>query len=249
MEPAAKVENKSSVSTWKGGDTYGICYANGVFQFFQYPSSQSVGAKYTDNFYLVNQDAGKQIKYVITVVYVEQIQAEAETVETFTLNLPARDAADTENGTYTPYDLTPMYEAFGCTPEEFAENGTWMAIDSDGDLSNNYDELEGFAFDENSKLSDDDASLVALVGYIAEENGFFSWILDDENLAKTYTFTIYAYYNNQRCEFNITVGDASAINFVELNKSDGKIFDLTGRLVKNATKGIYIKDGKKFLVK
>lgn len=249
MEPAAKVENKSSVSTWKGGDTYGICYANGVFQFFQYPSSQSVGAKYTDNFYLVNQDAGKQIKYVITVVYVEQIQAEAETVETFALNLPARDAADTENGTYTPYDLTPMYEAFGCTPEEFAENGTWMAIDSDGDLSNNYDELEGFAFDANSKLSDDDASLVALVGYIAEENGFFSWILDDENLAKTYTFTIYAYYNNQRCEFNITVGDASAINFVELNKSDGKIFDLTGRLVKNATKGIYIKDGKKFLVK
>ena len=249
MEPAAKVENKSSVSTWKGGDTYGICYANGVFQFFQYPSSQSVGAKYTDNFYLVNQDAGKQIKYVITVVYVEQIQAEAETLETFTLNLPARDPADTENGTYTPYDLTPMYEAFGCTPEEFAENGTWMAIDSDGDLSNNYDELEGFAFDANSKLSDDDASLVALVGYIAEENGFFSWILDDENLAKTYTFTIYAYYNNQRCEFNITVGDASAINFVELNKSDGKIFDLTGRLVKNATKGIYIKDGKKFLVK
>ena len=249
MEPAAKVENKSSVSTWKGGDTYGICYANGVFQFFQYPSSQSVGAKYVDNFYLVNQDAGKQIKYVITVVYVEQIQAEAETLETFTLNLPARDPSDPENGTYTPYDLTPMYEAFGCTPEEFTENGTWMAIDSDGDLSNNYDELEGFAFDENSKLSDDDASLVALVGYIAEENGFFSWILDDENLAKTYTFTIYAYYNNQRCEFNITVGDASAINFVELNKSDGKIFDLTGRLVKNATKGIYIKDGKKFLVK
>lgn len=250
MEPAAKVENKSSVSTWKGGDTYGICYANGVFQFFQYPSSQSVGAKYTDNFYLVNQDAGKQIKYVITVVYVEQIQAEAETLETFTLNLPARDPADPENGMYTPYDLTPMYEAFGCTAEEFAENGTWMAIDSDGDLSNNYDELEGFAFDKNAKLTDDDAALVAKVGYIAEENAFFSWILDDENLENTYTFTIYAYYDNKRCEFTITVDQsASAINFVELNKSDSKMYDLTGRLVKNAEKGIYIKDGKKFLVK
>ena len=142
-----------------------------------------------------------------------------------------------------------MYEAFECTPEEFEENGTWMAIDPDGDLSNNFDELEGFAFDKNAKLTDDDAALVAKVGYIAEESAFFSWILDDENLENTYTFTIYAYYNNQRCEFNITVGDASAINFVELNKSDGEIFDLTGRLVKNATKGIYIKDGKKFLVK
>lgn len=249
MEPAA-VENKSSVSTWKGGDTYGICYANGVFQFFQYPSSQSVGAKYTDNFYLVNQDAGKQIKYVITVVYVEQIQAEAETLETFTLNLPARDPADPENGMYTPYDLTPMYEAFGCTAEEFAENGSWKAIDADGDLSSNFDELEGFAFDKNAKLTDDDAALVAKVGYIAEENAFFSWILDDENLENTYTFTIYAYYDNKRCEFTITVDQsAAAINFVELNKSDSKMYDLTGRQVKNAEKGIYIKDGKKFLVK
>lgn len=250
MEPAAKVENKSSVSTWKSGDTYGICYASGVFQFFQYPSSQSVGAKYTDNFYLVNQDAGKQIKYVITVVYVEQIQAEAETLETFTLNLPARDPSDPENGMYTPYDLTPMYEAFGCTAEEFAENGSWKAIDADGDLSSNFDELEGFAFDKNAKLTDDDAALVAKVGYIAEENAFFSWILDDENLENTYTFTIYAYYDNKRCEFTITVDQSTAaINFVELNKSDSKMYDLTGRQVKNAEKGIYIKDGKKFLVK
>jgi len=250
MEPAPKQENKSSVSNWKSGDTYGICYANGVFQFFQYPGSQSVGAKFTDNFYLVNQEAGKQIKFVITVIYVEQIQAEAETVESFTLNLPARDPADRDNGMYTAYDLTPMYEAFGCTPEEFEENGTWMAIDADGDLSSNYDELEGFAFDKNAKLTDDDAALVAKVGYIAEESAFFSWIIDDMNLSNTYTFTIYAYYDNKRCEFTITVSDeAEAINFVEMNNSDSKMFDLTGRMVKNATKGIYIKDGKKFLVK
>ena len=250
MEPAAKVENKSSVSTWKGGDTYGICYANGVFQFFQYPSSQSVGAKYVDNFYLVNQDAGKQIKFVITVVYVEDILPEAETIATYNLTLPARDESDTENGTYTPYDLTPMYEAFGCSESEFIENGTWMAIDQDGILSNQYDELEGFAFDKDAKITTDDAALVALVGYAVDENGFFSWIIDDENLNKTFTFTIYAYYDNKRCQFNITIGETAAINFVEMNQTnDNKKYDLIGRLVKNATKGVYIMNGKKFIVK
>ncbi|MBO4564734.1 MAG: DUF4859 domain-containing protein [Bacteroidaceae bacterium] len=251
MEPAAKVENKSSVATWKSGDTYGICYANGIFQFFQYPGSQSTGAKFTDNFYLVNQDAGKQIKYVITVVYVDEIVPEAETVASYTLNLPARDANDQENGTYTAYDLTPMYEALGCSEDEFAENGTWMAIDENGSLSNNFDELEGFAFDKDAKVTSDDASIVALVGYAVDESGFFSWIIDDSNLSKSYTFTIYAYYDNKRCEFTITIGGTdNAIHFVEPDGvKDKNIYDLTGRLVKNATRGIYIQNGKKFMVK
>ena len=249
MEPAKNVENKSSVSTWKSGDTYGICYASGVFQFFQYPSSQDVGAKFTDNFYLVNQDAGKQIKFVITVVYVEEIQPEAETVATYTLTLPARDADDKENGTYTEYSLDAMFEALGCTADEFAENGTWMAIDDDGLLTSNYDELEGFGFDKDAQVTTTDEDLVAMVGYAVDEGGFFSWIIDDSNLDKSFTFTIYAYYDNKRVQFDITIGDAAAINFVEVEKADSKMYDLTGRLVKNATRGIYIKDGKKFLVK
>jgi len=249
MEPAKNVENKSSVSTWKSGDTYGICYASGVFQFFQYPSSQDVGAKFTDNFYLVNQDAGKQIKFVITVVYVEEIQPEAETVATYTLTLPARDESDKENGTYTEYSLDAMFEALGCTADEFAENGTWMAIDENGSLSSNYDELEGFGFDKDAQVTSSDENLVAMVGYAVDEGGFFSWIIDDSNLDKSFTFTIYAYYDNKRVQFDITIGDAAAINFVEVEKADSKMYDLTGRLVKNATRGIYIKDGKKFLVK
>lgn len=253
MEPAKNFENKSSVSTWKSGDTYGICYANGVFQFFQYPGSQSTGAKFTDNYYLVNQDAGKQIKYVITVVYVDEIVPEAETVASYKLSLPARDAKDTENGTYTAYDLTAMYEVLGCSEDEFAENGTWMAIDENGSMSNNFDELEGFAFDKDAKVTSDDASIVALVGYAIDESGFFSWIIDDSNLSKIFTFTIYAYYDNKRCEFTITVGGPdtdNAINFVELDSErDNRIYDLTGRLVKNATRGLYIQNGKKFMVK
>ena len=146
-----------------------------------------------------------------------------------------------------------MYEALGCSEDEFAENGTWMAIDENGSMSNNFDELEGFAFDKDAKVTSDDASIVALVGYAVDESGFFSWIIDDSNLSKIFTFTIYAYYDNKRCEFTITVGGPdtdNAINFVELDSErDNRIYDLTGRLVKNATRGLYIQNGKKFMVK
>ena len=142
-----------------------------------------------------------------------------------------------------------MFEALGCDADEFAENGTWMAIDQDGMLTSNFDELEGFGFDKDAQVTTNDEDLVAMVGYAVDEGGFFSWIIDDSNLDKSFTFTIYAYYNNKRCQFDITIGDAAAINFVEVEKTNSKMYDLTGRLVKNATRGIYIKDGKKFLVK
>ncbi|MBO4451105.1 MAG: DUF4859 domain-containing protein [Bacteroidaceae bacterium] len=246
-------EKSAVVGTWSSAVTnaYGIGWrTNGTLTFFQYPGQRKVGDEYNSVFYLATTDKTKAIKINLNVKYVEEIIPEATTLETFSLTLPARDPADKDNGMYTAYDLSPMYKAFGCTPEEFEENGTWMAIDADGDLTSNYDELEGFAFDANGRVTDDDAALVAKVGYIPEEGAFFSWILDDVNLANTYNVIIYAYYDNQRCIFTITVGgEAEAINFVELNKSDSKMFDLTGRLVKNATKGFYIKDGKKFLVK
>jgi len=255
-EGMSVVSNDGWSPSGSNTSSFGIEWLNtGVVTFYQIPDFAKVGDVYNANLYFASETKeGKvttfnYIRYILTVKYVEEIVPEAKTIATFTLNLPARDPEDAENGMYTPYDLTPMYEAFGCTPEEFEENGTWMAIDKDGLMSNNFDELEGFALDKDGKLTDDDTDLVAKLGYVAEESAFFSWILDNENLSKTYTFTIYAYYDNQRCEFSITIGDAAAINFVEANKTDGKMFDLTGRLVKNATRGIYIKDGKKFLVK
>lgn len=246
-------EKSAVVGTWGSGFTnaYGIGWrTNGTLTFFQFPDQRKVGDEYNSVFYLATTDKTKAIKINLNVKYVEEIIPEAETVASYALNLPARDESDTENGTYTTYSLDEMFEKLGCTAEEFAENGTWMAIDTDGDLSNNYDELEGFGFDKDAKVTTDDAALVAKVGYAVDEGGFFSWIIDDSNLDKSYTFTIYAYYDNKRCIFNITVGGTdSAINFVEAQKTDNKMYDLTGRLVKNATRGFYIMDGKKFMVK
>ena len=43
--------------------------------------------------------------------------------------------------------------------------------------------------------------------------------------------------------------EALAVSEVKTAKTDGAIYDLSGRRVAKATKGLYIKDGKKFFVK
>ena len=47
----------------------------------------------------------------------------------------------------------------------------------------------------------------------------------------------------------ILSADGTGIRDIQMNKNDGKIYDLMGRRVTNPTKGIYIQNGKKFIVK
>lgn len=244
-------EHRSSTSAWGSTNTYGICYASGILQFFQYPGSSSVavGNYYTDNFYLVNLTDGKKIKYTITVKYVDQL-IPMETVGTENLSLPARSEDDTENGATTTYDLSTVYSALGCSAEEFAEGGQWLAQNGDGQYTNiGYDPQEGFFFDATGKTVNDGSEVIH-AGF-TEDGNIFSWIIDDVNLTKTYSATIYAQYNSKRYIFNLTVYDIPVgIGSIDNTTTQStKIYDLSGRLVKNATKGLYIKQGKKYLVK
>ena len=43
--------------------------------------------------------------------------------------------------------------------------------------------------------------------------------------------------------------DATRVNAVENGQSTGVVFDLQGRQVENPTKGLYIKNGKKVIIK
>lgn len=247
---ADNVEHKSMVGTW-GTNTYGMSYANGIMQFFQFPGQRAVGDYYTDNFYLVNLQNGKKIKYVVTVNFVEEYTEMSEVVGSETLTLGARDG-ESEFGIYTEVDLAPMYEALGCSAEEFAEAGKWLAMNKDGQFAeDNYDEQEGFFFAADGKTIDDGTEVVHC-GFAPDEEKFYSWIIDDQNLVNAYNMTIYAEYNSQWYAYYITVGtpEVVGINAVKNNVSkSGKVFDLTGREVKNPSKGIYIQNGKKVLFK
>lgn len=251
----------SVVSNWgatRGSEktninTYGICYANGQFSFYQFPGvpCATVGNYYTDNFYLVSLSTGKKIKYTITVRYVEELTKHT-TAGSESLTAAAREEEGAEYGRATAVDLTPMYTALGCTQEEFENAGTWVAPNQSGTYtSDNYDAAEGFYFDANGKTVDD-GSEVMHVG-INEEGELYSWVIDNDNLDNTYTVTFAALYNDQMYYYTVTVnrtGAPTAINGIGTDvDNSGAIYDLTGRKISKPNKGIYIQNGKKYLAK
>ena len=251
MAPAPNIANKSTVARWAAGDTYGICYAEGVFQFFQYPGDHVAGDKYVDNFYLVNTEAGKKMKYIINVEYVEAI-TKLDIVETLNVTGAPRDAADPNYGAVADIDLSTAFEAMGATQEDFEnglveicaknQSGQWVA-------GENYDVQEGFFFDETGKTVNDGTEVVR--AGLNEEGQLVTYIIADENLDKTYFAQVLLRYNNKMVIINITITAeiSDAIEFVELGTKNGKTYDLSGRQTNATTRGIYIKDGKKILVK
>lgn len=93
--------------------------ALGVITWFQYPGQRSVGEEYKAHLYLVNEDNGKYIDYLINVVYVEEVSGEVKTVlETEDLAIVPSEQAK-EGAFYLPILTDEIYEALGLTDETF----------------------------------------------------------------------------------------------------------------------------------
>ena len=127
-----------------------------------------------------------------------------------------------------------------------------MVRDADGNLtSDNFDSIYGFSFDENGVAVADMDDATFTVGY-TEDGTMRAYVFSDDNLDKVYNTVLYARYNNRYYAFNITIGDedAVAIKTVDTeNVKSQRIYDLSGREVTAPSKGIYIRNGKKFIVK
>lgn len=252
MDPDTLNEHHSVASVWGSTNTYGISFTNDYFQFFQYPNSSSVavGNSYTDNFYLVNLKSGKKIKYIITVKYVEELTKHANVGQ---MNLAGKSRGeDGEFNAFADVDLTAMYTAFGCTAEEFAAVGSWIAPNQAGTYTeDNYDEAEGFFFDAEGKTVDDGTEVLH-VG-INEDGQLATWVINDTDLENVYTVSFAALYNDQMYYFYVTVnqdGVPDAIDGIKDNTvKSGVIYDLSGRKVITPSKGVYIQNGKKFIIK
>ena len=87
-------------------------------------------------------------------------------------------------------------------------------------------------------------------GY-TEDGTLRTYVIDDANTDKEYHTVIYLCYNNRYYAFNLAIGNVdTAIKSVDNDAAKaGRIYDLSGREVKNPDKGIYIQNGKKFVVK
>ena len=249
-EAEEELKHISQVATWGGGNSYGICYANGIFQFFQYPSARSVGDYYTDNFYLVNLAEGKKIQYIINVKYVAEIET-FNIAGTQDIVAPIHSEEDPQEMAITEFDLSAMYEALGCTEDEFEAAGEWYAKDAaTGAWSKeNFVDPGGFSFNADG-LTVNDGTEEFSAGF-NDMMEFQSLIIDEANFDKTYHAQLQARYDGKVYVFNVTVtaDNATAIQTVNAAKNAGTIYNLQGQRLNNLQQGINIVGGRKVLVK
>ncbi len=232
---------------YSGEGAFAMWYYESQIHWFVVPGFRQPGQTTTATFYIFNLWDGKALKLNTTLRFVSQ-DTEVKTIADEDVALQGRDP-ETNDYYETEFDLTPCATRFGLTLDDLLASGTWMAQDADGYLiSDNFDVIYGFFFDENGAAvpSMDEAAFT--VGY-SEDGTMRAYIIDDANVDKEYKTTLYVYYNNRYYGFNITIGgEETAIKAVESKdvKSE-RIYDLSGREVKVPGKGLYIRSGKKFL--
>lgn len=250
-KPGFWLAKDGRVSKWGGESPVGICWVdNSILRFFQFPNANSVGDTFTTQLFLVNEETNKMMTLNVSLTFVEALE-QKEVVGQENLNLPV-----TVDGKDIEIDLTKPAEALGVTVDELlssenyylrgmkngvygeaanAENG--LAFSADGQ----FDAYGGIYFSIAKKgdkvmlnigSNDDVAADYSVDGQFCFEIG-----------NKQYVY--YVKFLSEALYENVQQG----ISSVSSAASDGIVYDLQGRQVKTAQKGLYILNGRKVVMK
>ena len=257
-------------STWGTTDTnWGFSYVTpeneknialtkeGVqqFAFFQMPGRSQVGDEYTAVVYLVNDVSGKMISYNVSIKFVNTIIPQAEVVAQKSLTLPVRN----ESETAIPIDVTDVLEKIGFTEStQLFAVPTLSAITADGNMSDPASAAGGIWITEAGVLDTDPDGNNAAIGLIFSNNGekeIVATIYDMQGgwNAETKIVSKFGFQNDGKLYvFNVTFINEEVYTGIREAKSanaDATLFDLSGRRVEKAQRGVFIQRGKKVVVK
>ena len=113
-----------------GSNSFGITYADGVITWYQYPGQRSVGDSYLASLYLVNEETGKYLQYLLNVSFVEEEIPESEDLGTKGDTIVVKPA-ELEEGVYTyTFDTQAIAETLGVEAENITENVAVYAFKS-----------------------------------------------------------------------------------------------------------------------
>lgn len=221
--------------------------AVGVITWFQYPGQRQVGESYNANIYLVNEDNGQYIQYTISVVYVDELTPEAETVGTGSAIFNVSDELVNEDGEYeVELDLSDALAAIELSADSVEE-----AIVVAQKSLTMFDETtfdESLFFDAEGYSVSPESDGIVLVAYLTindegkvvmrfDDNGFF----DEENV--TTNVKIGIQYNGKRYIYNYTLSNdpTTRINSVATPVDNTyAVYNLAGVKMNSLQKGINI---------
>lgn len=222
---------------------------NFVIQCIQMDGYGVVGDVYTGQFFLVNEENQKMITINLTYQIVETI-IQAEIVGEEWINLPvSMDDATVD------FDLTKVATAFGFESVAALFDGYYLkGLKADGTYTEGADAINtGITF----TLSGG-ADAYGDIGVGFNEEGTKIWTYSNVDIEAPFKAeaTMCFEIDSKRYMLHLTLLDPESyaaciegIAGINADKKDGKIYNLQGQEVVAPTKGIYIMNGKKVLVK
>lgn len=239
-------------AAWGNNTTWGMtCQASTTgatngdwgFKCMQFPGSGVVGNSFSGTFYLLNPETLKCIKVTLTSQVVENV-TESEVLGEEDLVLPV-----TLNGESIELPLAPIAEKFGITEDELY-GGNYLHGLTGGAVP----VTTGLQFDEKGNVDESGNGAIGLM-WESEESLFVYSNMDTE-VADDWSVTADVYFDVEGKQYILHCRFVSmkayqeyitGINTVKGNKLNNAIFDLSGRQVEKAQKGIFIQNGKKIV--
>ena len=239
---------------WSANARVGVSISqpSGHFALMQYENSINLGDVFRFPLFLVNEENGKMVTFNFTYSIVESV-VEIEEVGSEDIVLPV--SAD-DDGASATIDLSGILKAFDITLDALANGQFLHGITADGTYGSGVSLYDGLAFNDkgvcvtedpfmffDAELNEDGKSITVTTCATAD-------VADDYSEMGTVCFLI----EGKRYVLNVKfVSEAIYTGITEHHSvphtSLSAIYDLQGRKVVKTQRGLYIQNGRKYMVK
>ena len=239
---------------WSANARVGVSISqpSGHFALMQYENSINLGDVFRFPLFLVNEENGKMVTFNFTYSIVESV-VEIEEVGSEDIVLPV--SAD-DDGASATIDLSDVLKAFDITLDALANGQFLHGITADGTYGSGVSLYDGLAFNDkgvcvtedpfmffDAELNEDGKSITVTTCATAD-------VADDYSAIGTVCFLI----EGKRYVLNVKfVSEAIYTGITEHHSvphtSLSAVYDLQGRKVVKTQRGLYIQNGRKYMVK
>ena len=241
---------------------WGIVYASdgtkGTFRCIQFPGNTKVGDSYNGQYFLVNEETGKMLTVNVNFQIVQTL-AQISEVGNMSVKLPV----SFEDAT-VKVGLKTVANALGYgSVDELLTSGTFRGLKQDGTYTDAVDPVgNGITFDNNGYAQTEGGNIG--INFAADGDSADIITYCNAEIAETFNIPATVCFDKtgtdgavKRYVISLTFMDPAAyqaiITGIDTIKAEtianGKIYDLNGRRVIRPVKGVYIMNGKKFVVK
>ena len=231
-----------------------VASPEGKFSLMQHPGV-TLGDVFRFPIFLVNEENGKMVTFNFTYSIVESV-VEIKEVGSEDIVIPV---SNSEEGEATTIDLAKAAEALGITVDALVEGKFLQGMTADGTYGAGVNIYDGLSFDAKGASTMVEADVFMYFSIEANEDGKtgtlttynMGAVADDFSAMGVMCFLVEGkrYVYNVRFVSAKYYTDGIAENPRISNLKSQTIYDLQGRKIEKATRGLYILNGRKYIVK